>query len=133
MMKKPSMPCRFSGCPKTQINNSGYCSKHQKFRRKYDTFYEKAVDEFREKRNTPKNFYRTRRWLKFRDWYRAKHPLCEICLSEGRGPTPMKIVHHIIEIEDGGDKFSEANVQSVCAECHNREHGERKKKAKTNR
>lgn len=115
MPNKPARSCRFSGCPKTISGGGGYCDDHRE--------YEKAIiNEYSKRRgpSTPDSFYQSRSWIKYRDWYRKQHPLCEDCLKAGRGPIPMKIVDHIIEIKDGGERFDEENTRSLCQECHNR-------------
>lgn len=64
-------------------------------------------------------FYLSPAWRRFRDWYIAKHPLCETCLADGY-QVPAVIVDHIIELKDGGAPFDEDNAQSLCRACHNR-------------
>ena len=62
-------------------------------------------------------FYGTARWQRFREWYRSKHPLCELCLEQGL-TVPMDCVDHVVEIRDGGDPLSAENAQSLCNSCH---------------
>lgn len=118
MPTKPARPCNFPLCPNTVKGNKRYCNDHEQ--------YEKAIFEDYDKRRidknkiTPKNFYRLARWRRVRKMYARNHPYCEICEREGRGPIPMRIVDHIIEIEDGGAWYDENNLQSLCMECSNR-------------
>lgn len=39
-------------------------------------------------------------------------------MKHGR-TTPMRIVDHIIPIEQGGKRLAKDNVQSLCQTCHN--------------
>ncbi|MFB5622733.1 MAG: HNH endonuclease signature motif containing protein [Nitrosarchaeum sp.] len=113
----PGKSCRIGSCPHITRNKNGYCDDHQSYAKAYIKNYEKRP---RENALTPDNFYQSSRWIRFRNWYRKKHPTCKQCWEEGRGPVPMKIVDHIIPIEAGGKMFSESNARSLCQECHNR-------------
>ena len=57
-----------------------------------------------------------------RDRYAAAHPLCEMCLKEGR-LTPVEEVHHILPISQGGD-HRQSNLMSLCQSCHTKLHRE---------
>ena len=61
-----------------------------------------------------------RAWKRIRDRYAAAHPLCEMCLKEGR-LTPVEEVHHILPISQGGD-HRESNLMSLCQSCHTKIH-----------
>ena len=61
-----------------------------------------------------------RAWRQIRKRYAAAHPLCEMCLKEGR-LTPVEEVHHIIPVSRGGSNdFS--NLMSLCQSCHTKLH-----------
>jgi len=62
------------------------------------------------------------RWEKVRDWYRASHPLCEVC---GR---PMDHVDHIVPLRDGGERLDPDNLQSLCKPCHDKKTAEETRK-----
>jgi 5-methylcytosine-specific restriction enzyme A len=62
-------------------------------------------------------FYVSPAWRRFRNWYLANHPFCEICLNEGRLVT-ARVVDHILEIKDGGALTSEENAMALCWKCH---------------
>ena len=66
-------------------------------------------------------FYSSSEWRRLREWYRARHPLCEECERNGRVAL-AQVVDHIIEIADGGDPVDPSNLQSLCHACHNRKH-----------
>lgn len=69
-------------------------------------------------------FYKSAAWQKCRDAYFAsKFGLCERC------GKPGLIVHHKIKltpknINDPNATLSWDNLELLCLECHNREHGE---------
>jgi len=44
------------------------------------------------------------------------HPLCEMCLKQGR-TTPATEVHHILPLGRGGTNH-ESNLLSLCNRCH---------------
>ena len=50
----------------------------------------------------------------------AAHPLCEMCLKEGR-LTPVDEVHHIVPISQGGTHARD-NLMSLCRSCHTKIH-----------
>jgi len=92
-------------CPIHGITN-GSCDKCKKSsNRTYDKY----------KRDKELNkFYHSARWIKIRSLQLKKFPLCIEC------GQPAKIVDHIEEIRDGGDRYSLENLQSMCISCHNR-------------
>jgi|WetSurMetagenome_2_1015567.scaffolds.fasta_scaffold1095940_1 5-methylcytosine-specific restriction endonuclease McrA len=56
-------------------------------------------------------------WSKLRAYFLRRNPLCAVC---GRSAS---VAHHIVPIEDGGDRLSEGNLQSMCRMCHEKHHG----------
>ena len=56
------------------------------------------------------------------DRYAAAHPLCEMCLKEGR-LTPVEEVHHIVPLSQGGTHRND-NLMSLCQSCHTKIHHE---------
>ena len=120
MPRKPLKPCRFPGCP--ELTDEQYCEKHRKTaRRQYDK-YERSEDI-----HLKYGF----RWHKIRQRYAKAHPLCELCLKEGRY-TPVEEVHHILPIAKGGT-HDESNLMSLCRSCHNKIHiemGDRQRRQK---
>ena len=61
-----------------------------------------------------------RAWKRIRDRYAAAHPLCEMCLKEGR-LTPVEEVHHIVPLSQGGTHRND-NLMSLCQSCHTKIH-----------
>ena len=58
-------------------------------------------------------FYHSRQWKQVRKMQLNKYPLCVEC------SMPARIVDHIKEIKDGGERLSLDNLQSMCVSCHN--------------
>jgi 5-methylcytosine-specific restriction protein A len=61
-----------------------------------------------------------RAWKRIRDRYASEHPLCELCLKEGR-LTLMDEVHHILPVSQGG-RHNQENLMSLCRSCHTKLH-----------
>ena len=74
-----------------------------------------------------KNIYHGYRWKKLRHAYAEKNPLCEHCLRYDI-LTPVAVVDHVHEIEDGGEPYDYDNLQSLCHSCHNRKSAQERKK-----
>ncbi|GFH40249.1 HNH endonuclease [Lactococcus insecticola] len=109
MPRSPRKPCKFQGCP--NLTDGDYCEEHKdKARKRYEKYERDPA--------TSKRYGRA--WRKIRARYVAEHPLCEMCLEEGR-LTPVEHVHHIIELSVGGtNDFS--NLMSVCKHHHSKIH-----------
>ena len=109
MPKKPLRPCSYPGCP--NLCDGQFCEQHRtEERRKYDK-YERSSDVNRKY---------GRAWKRIRDRYAAEHPLCEMCLKEGR-LTPVQEVHHILPVSKGGTHARD-NLMSLCQSCHTKIH-----------
>jgi len=89
-------PCQIPGCP--NLTHGRFCEMHA------DT-------------NTIR-YGKT--WRQMRDKYLARHPLCEMCLKDGR-LTPTEEVHHILPISQGGT-HARSNLMSLCQSCHTKIH-----------
>ncbi len=57
-------------------------------------------------------------WPKIRSHFLYAHPLCQVCLEEGRY-TEATEVHHIRPLSDGGT-HDPANLMALCKSCHSR-------------
>lgn len=108
MPKKPPLPCREYGCP-NDAKKDGYCSEHWQPRSKK---YPKKTDPIY-----------SGHWQKVRAAYLRQYPICNRCEHSAT------IVHHIEEIENGGDPYNWDNLESLCRDCHEKEHV-RKKQSK---
>lgn len=74
----------------------------------------------RSKDNT--SFYNSHQWRKTARMHKSKNPFCVKCLEEGKH-VAVQFTDHIVRIEDGGEKFDESNLQSLCAFHHNQKSG----------
>ena len=116
MPRKPKRPCSYPGCP--NLTDGQYCKEHEAAARRQYNKYERSADV---------NKKYGRAWKRIRDRYAAAHPLCEMCLKEGR-LTPVDEVHHIVPISQGGTHARD-NLMSLCRSCHTKIHhdlGDRK-------
>jgi len=111
MPKKPKRPCSYPGCPR--LADGQYCEEHSAVARKQYDKYERSADV---------NKKYGRAWKRIRDRHIKQHPLCEMCLKEGRY-IPVDEVHHILPISKGGTHARE-NLMSLCRSCHNKIHHE---------
>jgi len=71
--------------------------------------------------------YSSLRWMKLRDLYRLKNPLCVECMKKGT-LEPVNIVDHIIPISQGGDAWDWDNLQSLCEHHHNKKTAKERKR-----
>jgi 5-methylcytosine-specific restriction protein A len=94
----PTRLCLEPKCPNPS-HHRGRCQRHAKQRNK-DTHRNRSV-------------YNSKRWQMLRRRVLFDHPLC----SCGEIATD---VHHIQDIEQGGDPYSRANLQALCHSCHSR-------------
>jgi 5-methylcytosine-specific restriction protein A len=60
-------------------------------------------------------FYKSAKWQKCRDAYRAAHPLC---VNVEQCGNAMYYVDHIKPISEGGALFDWGNLQSLCVACN---------------
>ena len=109
MPHKPLKPCRYPGCPK--LTSGLYCEDHQ-------GIMDRNYNKYTRSANHNKKYGRA--WKRIRDRYAKAHPLCEMCLKEGR-LTPMTEVHHIKPVQEGGGN-EDSNLMSLCHSCHERIH-----------
>lgn len=64
-------------------------------------------------------FYHSTQWKAVRQIKLREQPLCEECQKNGI-LTPAVLVDHIRPINEGGEKLSMRNLQSLCEKCHNK-------------
>ena len=79
-------------------------------------------------RNDPKiaQKYKSKRWQKLRKQKLILNPICERCDKKGI-KNPAYMVHHKEHItdlnyEDDNVFFNIDNTESLCLDCHNKEH-----------
>ena len=111
MPKKPRRPCSYPGCP--NLCDGQYCEEHRKqAKRQYDKY----------ERSPYVNKKYGRAWKRIRDRYVAEHPLCEMCLEQGK-LTPVDEVHHVLPVSKGGT-HARGNLMALCRSRHNKIHHE---------
>lgn len=111
MPRSPRRACGFPGCPRLAEEGKQYCAEHERQENaRYDR-YSRAPDHGKKYGST---------WQRVRKRYAAAHPLCEMCLKEGRY-TPVEEVHHILPVSRGGTN-AESNLMSLCRSCHTKIH-----------
>lgn len=76
--------------------------------------------------------YKSKRWQKLRKQKMLLNPFCERCLDKGKYNS-VYIIHHKEYITDKNYKddnvfFNIDNTESLCQECHNKEHFAEKQK-----
>ena len=113
MPRKPKRPCSYPSCPK--LVDGQYCEEHKKL-------IDKQYNEYG-RDNFTKSFYKSPEWLKVRKLQLLSHPLCAECLKRGKH-TKATMVDHIIPIKQGGAKYDQSNLQSLCWACHSRKSAE---------
>lgn len=107
MPRKPKKPCRYPGCP--NLTDESYCPDHKRLVAARYNRYERTP-EMKQRYNGV--------WPAVRRRYITAHPLCEMCLREGR-TTAAQEVHHIVPLAEGGT-HDEDNLMALCKSCHSR-------------
>ena len=113
MPRSPRRACGFAGCPRLAEDGKAYCAEHGKQERARYNRFERSPDI---------NKKYGRAWKRIRDRYVKEHPLCEMCLKEGRY-TPVEEVHHIKPVSQGGTHARD-NLMSLCRHHHEAVHHE---------
>lgn len=107
MGREPLRPCRYRRCPNV-VRGGGYCPQHKAYEQKQN----KINSQFRLKKKKVNPFYGSKAWKIKRDKYIANNPTCKSCGAVGRE------VDHIVPLNQGGDKFDDSNLQTLCRSCH---------------
>ncbi len=104
---KPKKPCKYPNC--SELTDGIYCENHRKqMSREYEKFSRDPVARKRYGWS----------WRKIRARFLHGHPLCEMCMREGRA-TKATEVHHIKPLGHGGTNADE-NLMALCKPCHSR-------------
>ena len=107
MPYKPKRPCSYPGC--RRLTDSRFCNEHKQVAEHQYNRYLRDPD-------TNKRYGRT--WKKIRARFLLRHPLCELCRSEGR-LTAAEEVHHILPLAKDGSN-DDSNLMALCKSCHSR-------------
>lgn len=92
----------------------------------------KDIKKKEPKENISQKYYNNKGWRILRNSYIRKHPLCEMCLAEGK-TVPAEHVHHKVPFLTGiseGDRLrlllDQDNLMSLCIYHHNLIHKQHK-------
>ena len=106
---KPNKPCAHPGCPDLVPYGARYCARH-------NGLHPEAA------RSAASRGYGSK-WQRASREYLAKHPLCVMCLDEGRARTAT-VVDHIKPHRGNPALFWDpSNWQPLCKEHHDRKTG----------
>ena len=70
-----------------------------------------------EKKRRFDKFYQSNRWKRKSYGYRRRHPFCAWCLRDGY-LVKADVVDHVVPLAAGGAPMDDANLQSLCHQCH---------------
>ena len=102
MPKRTPKSCGRHGC-RSYAEQGYYCNEHQPKREDdREPAHMRGYDS---------------NWSKFARMYKRQHPLCARC------GHATEVPHHIVALDDGGDKYDESNLEPLCRNCHERHHG----------
>jgi 5-methylcytosine-specific restriction protein A len=104
-------PCRRKGCSQVTTHRTGFCEQHRK--QEYIKDYHKRKD-----RGVIDSIYSSARWRKLRQEHLNDEPYCRHCARRGV-VTVGTVVDHIVAINNGGGRWDEHNLQTLCVRCHN--------------
>lgn len=103
MPYKPASSCLIPGCPHPATVH-GYCSQHYK--------------AYRQSLVIPGGPQYDRHWRKARSHYLNQHPLCVMCMKEGRVEEATEL-DHVIPHKGSFDLFwRQSNWQGLCVHHH---------------
>lgn len=108
MPKRIPRPCRIRGCREIVEHPKRYCDPHYKEQNKKSHERKSSADVDQ----ASKKFYGSQKWRDLRNWYIRQFPICVECGADAQ------MVDHIVPIKQGGPRFSQENLQSMCNSCH---------------
>lgn len=117
-------PCSVPRCP-TLVRGGGRCAHHAKAQqqrgdRLRGTAQERGYDST---------------WAAFSKQWRQRYPLCGMrsdgalhaqhsrCVQQGQENPHDLVTDHIQPMADGGEKYDEANLQTLCRACNSAKDG----------
>lgn len=101
----PLRLCQEPTCP-DPATHRGRCQRHAKQRN-------------RETRSRNAPLYNSKRWKLTRKKVLSEQPLCPGVLGQPCGMIATD-VHHIIDVQAGGDPWARDNLTALCHACHSR-------------
>lgn len=105
MPRKPQRPCRHPGCPR--LSDGVYCDEHRGLYMR-ENAAQRGYDS---------------RWRAARKHFLERHPLCALCLKEGK-TVPATVVDHVIPHRGDARLFwDKSNWQPLCKDCHDHKTG----------
>ncbi len=103
MPRKSKRPCSHPGCP--NLTEGKYCEEHKPFHPDRPSAESRGYNS---------------KWRRVRAAYLRKHPLCVICLRNGRY-VQATVVDHIIPHRNRPElMWDESNFQALCKSCHDK-------------
>lgn len=119
MPNTPQTPCRYPGCG-ALVPTPGYCTAHR--RHSCKTVYDQTVRREDPRLAEAARIRSSARWQRFREWFKARHPLC--CDPFGvHGELSVQVaqVHHVEPLAERPDlACDEGNCRPLCTRCHAR-------------
>lgn len=119
-MNTAPKPCRHPGCA-ALVANARFCVAHAR------PSQAKAEYDAGHRRDDPRLAEAARirssaRWQRFRDWFRARHPLCcDPFGVHGELSVAVAQVHHVEPLAERPDlACDESNCRPLCTRCHSR-------------
>ena len=104
MPSKPSVPCKHPGCPELVPSGQRYCEKHRGLHPE-------------ENRSAASRGY-GKKWQAARRRYLEAHPLCVMCMKEGRYVRATDVDHIRAHSGDPVLFWDESNWQALCHRHH---------------
>lgn len=117
--------CCYPGCHRPVPRGERYCDAHAKAGAKRDAEIEakaKAARDARRRqvRGTTAQRGYGGRWQTLRRRFILQHPYCQECLKQGKLVEATDVDHIVPHRGCAKLLFDEANLQSLCHECHSR-------------
>jgi len=109
MPMRPKRPCAHPGCPELVPYGARYCARHK-------GLHPEAT------RSAASRGYGSK-WQRASREYLAKHPLCVMCLDEGRARMATVVDHIRPHRGDATLFWDPSNWQPLCKEHHDRKTG----------
>jgi hypothetical protein len=108
--------CGAPGCP-VLVKGGNRCPKHLAAHKK-KTYTDRNQDEV-------SKWYRTARWVRFREWFLRNNPICQRIVSGKRCERIATLLHHHKSPREYPELFLDAdNCAALCADHHHAHEGD---------